>query len=145
MQNSFCGVFKVKRILSNAYEVECLTSNVDLILIPMVKMNHLKQVGKNDFIASRVIELDGSQYILEIYEIISEFDVYGATTNAIRYMLENPKVAHYRNEEKKLELEKSVLNFYEKFKEIVGSLFVVTTNIKIRQKFFKRVTTDVNA
>ena len=115
LQESICSVFKVNKVLSNAYEVNCLTSNVDMTLIPMVKMSHLKQIGKFDRILSRVIELAGSQYILEIYDVISEFDVARATTEAIRYMLQNPKIAYYKNEAKKIELEKSAIEFYEKF------------------------------
>ncbi|MBQ8211692.1 MAG: SEC-C domain-containing protein, partial [Treponema sp.] len=131
LQESICSVFKVNKVLSNAYEVNCLTSNTDMTLIPMVKMAHLKQIGRFDYISARVIELDGTQYILEIYDVISEFDVYKATTEAIKYMLQNPKIAYYKNEAKKVELEKSADNFWEKFGEYFGSQFVVTTNKKI--------------
>jgi len=129
--NSFCSVFKVEKILSNAYEVKCLTSGVDLTLIPMVKMTHLKQIGKYDYIQARIMELSGEQYILEIYDVISEFDVYKATTNAIKYMLQNPKTAYYKNEDKKLELEKSAVEFWEKFNSCFGVNYIVTTNKKI--------------
>jgi len=131
LQESICSVFKVEKVLSNAYEATCLTSNTKMTLIPMVKMSHLKQIGKYDYILSRVIELDGNQYILEIYDIISEFDVYGATTSAIKYMLQNPKIAHYKNEEKRMELEKSAENFYQKFNEYFEKDFIITTNKKI--------------
>ena len=113
--NSFCSVFKVEKILSNAFEVKCLTSGANFTLIPMVKMSHLKQIGKYDYIQARIFELAGEQYILEIYDVISEYNVYGATTNAIRYMLQNPKSAYYKNESKKEELEKSAIDFWEKF------------------------------
>ena len=131
LQESICSVFKVNKVLSNAYETTCLTSNTEMTLIPMVKMSHLKQIGRFDYISARVIELDNVQYILEIYDVISEFDVYKATIEAIKYMLQNPKIAHYKNEEKRLELEKSVENFYEKFSEYFKSEFVITTNKKI--------------
>lgn len=131
LKNSVCGVFKVNKVLSNAYETTCLSSDTDMTLIPMVKMTHLKQIGKYDYILSRIIELNGNQYILEIYDIISEFDVYGATTNAIKYMLQNPKIAYYKNETKKNELEKSAKEFYEKFNEYFEKDYVITTNKKV--------------
>lgn len=131
LENSVCSVFKVDKILSNAYETTCLTSDVKMTLIPMVKMLHLKQIGRYDYIHARIIELDGVQYILEIYDVISEFDVYGATIEAIRCMLQNPKIAHYKNEAKKEELEKSAQDFYEKFSEYFKSQFVITTNKKV--------------
>lgn len=144
LQDSVCCVFKVEKVLSNAYEATCLTSNKQMTLIPMVKMNHLKQIGKFDYISARIIELDNVQYILEIYDVISEFDVYKATTEAIRYMLQNPKIAYYKNEEKKAELEKSAIEFYEKFKECFNAEFIVTTNKKIDEliSFFNNFRLD---
>jgi len=131
LEDSVCSVFKVEKVLSNAYEVTCLTSETKMTLIPMVKMLHLKQIGKFDYISARIIELDGVQYILEIYDVISEFDVYKATMEAIKCMLQNPKIAHYKNENRKEELEKSALNFYEKFNELFKNDFVITTNKKV--------------
>ena len=129
--NSFCSVFKVNKVLSNAFDVTCLTSNADLTIIPMVKMSHLKQIGKFDYIQARILELNRVQYILEIYDVISEFDVYKATTTAIKYMLQNPKTAYFKNDEKREQLEKSVLEFQEKFDECFSSRFIITTNKKV--------------
>ena len=131
LENSICSVFKIEKILSNAYSATCLTSNVNVDLIPMVKMSHLKQIGKYDYICARIIELDNVQYILEIYDVISEFDVYKATIEDIKYMLKNPKIAYYKNEQKRVELEKSAAEFYEKFNELFNAQYVVTTNKKI--------------
>lgn len=131
LKDSICSVFKVEKVLSNAYETTCLTSETKMILISMVKMVHLKQIGRFDYICARIIELDGVQYILEIYDVISEYDVYKATMEAIKYMLQNPKVAHYKNEERRVELEKSASEFYEKFVELFKSEFVITTNKKV--------------
>ena len=72
LENSVCSVFKIDKILTNAYEATCLTSNAKVTLIPMVKMSHLKQIGRFDNISARIIELDNTQYILEIYDVISE-------------------------------------------------------------------------
>lgn len=131
LQNSFCGVFKVNKILSNAYEVDCLTSNAKLTLIPMVKMVHLKQIGRYDYIVGRIIELNEVQYILEIYDIVSEFNVFRATTVAIKYMLENPRSAYYKNDDKRNQLEKSVKEFYQKFNSCFEKQYISTTNKKI--------------
>ena len=131
LQNSFCSVFKVDKVLSNAYEVTCLTSDAKLTLIPMVKMSHLKQIGRYDYISARILELSDVQYILEIYDVISEYNPYGATVNAIKYMLLNPKSAYYKNPDKKVKIEKSVTEFNEKFHAYFGHDFVVTTNKKV--------------
>ena len=129
--NSFCSVFKVNKVLSNGFDVVCLTSNVNLNLISMVKMNHLKQVGRFDYIQARILELGNIQYIIEIYDIISEFDVYRATTTAIRYMLQNPTTAYYKNPAKKEILEKSAEEFYSKFIECFKNNYIITTNKKV--------------
>lgn len=131
LQNSFCAVFKINKILSNAFEVTCLTSNADLEIIPMVKMSHLKQIGKYDFIQARIVELDNVQYILEIYDVISEFDVAKASIYAIKYMIQNPKSAYFKNPEMKVKLEKSVEEFYIKFKEFFNCNYISTTNKQV--------------
>lgn len=131
LDNSFCGVFQVNKILSNAFEVKCLTSNVDLTLIPMVKMSHLKTIGKYDYIEARILELDNVLYILEIYDVISEFDSFSATTQAIKNLIQNPKSAYFKNDAKKQELEESIKEFSEKFEQCFNSEFISTTNKKI--------------
>jgi len=129
--NSFCCVFKVDKVLSNAYEATCLTSGAKLTIIPMVKMTHLKQIGKYDYIDGRILELGGVQYILEIYDVISEYNPYLATVNAIRYMLLNPKSAYYKMPEKREKIENSINDFNIKFKEYFKKDFISTTNKKI--------------
>lgn len=129
--NSFCSVFKVNKITASTFVVECLTSNTELELVPMVKMTHLKQIGKFDFIEARILEMDNVQYILEIYDVISELNVYKATTTAIRYMLQNPKSAYYKNDSQKEKLKQSANEFYQKFVECFKNDFIVTTNKKI--------------
>lgn len=131
LMNSFCGVFKINKILSNAYDTTCLNSNAQITLIPMVKMHHLKQIGRNDFIKARIIEFDSVQYLLEIYDVISEYTPYRAGVETIRYMLQNPKSAHYKNKEKKELLKKSAQDFFEKFKSFFKKDYIITTNKKI--------------
>ncbi len=126
--NSFSSVFKVNKVLSNGFDVECLTSGANFEIIPMVKMSHLKQIGKYDYIQARIMELNNTLYILEIYDVISEYDVYTASTTAIRYMLQNPKSAYFKNDKKREELENSAKEFGEKFLECFGSEYVITTN-----------------
>ena len=129
--NSFCSVFKIEKVLSNAYEATCLTSNAFLTLIPMVKMTHLKQIGRYDYIQARIIELDNVQYILEIYDVISEFNPYQATVQAIKFMLLNPKSAYYKNEKQREKIEKSIEDFNIKFEQYFKKDFIVTTNKKV--------------
>ena len=140
LENSFCGVFRVNKILSNAFDVKCLTSNVDLTIIPMVKMEHLKTIGKYDYIEARILELDNTLYILEIYDVISEFNTYKALSEGIKNLIQNPKSAYFKNEIQKEKLEKSVSEFYDKFLECFNCEFISTTNKKIDYliKFFNK-------
>jgi len=99
----------------------------------MVKMNHLKQVGRFDYIKARVIEFDNVYYILEISDVISEHDVYGATVEGIRYLISDSRCAYFKNPEMKEKLVKSAEEFYEKFHLCFNTKddFIVTTNKKI--------------
>lgn len=144
LENSFCGVFRINKILSNAFDVKCLTSNVDLTIIPMVKMEHLKTIGKYDYIEARILELDNTLYILEIYDVISEFNTYKALSEGVKNLIQNPKSAYFKNEIQKEKLEKSVLEFYDKFLECFNCEFISTTNKKIDYliEFFNKYRLD---
>ena len=129
--HSFSCVFKVDKVLQNGFEVTMMTSSIPLTLIPLVKMSHLKQIGKNDFMEARIVEINNVQYILEIYDVLSEYNVFEGTMDAIKYMLQNPKIAYYKNDEIKQKLVLSAKDFYEKFIECFKSDFIVTTNKEI--------------
>ncbi len=128
--DSFVGVFKIEKIQSNSYNALCLASNAQITLTPMVKMYHLKQIGRYDHIEARIVEFNNNLYILEIYNVIPELDVYQARVCAIKHMLEYPKSAYYKNEKKKTELAQSAGIFYQKFEELFNNNFIITTNKK---------------
>ncbi len=131
LDNSLCAVFQVNKILSNGFEVKCLNSNTDLTLIPMVKMEHLKTIGRYDYIEARILELDNTLYILEIYNVISEFDQWGAIVNSVKNLIQNPKSAYFKNEQKEIELKQCVEEFYQKFLECFKKEYISTTNKKV--------------
>ena len=117
--NSFVSIFKVNKILSNGFETTCITSEKDVTLIPMVKMNHLKQIGRFDYIEARIVELNGAYFILEVHDVISEHDVFKATTEGIKHLIQDSRCAYFKNEEKRKTLEKSVwimICLFQKFK-----------------------------
>ena len=129
--NSVVSVFKINKISTNAYEAECLTSGVNVTLFPLVKISHLKQIGRYDYIVARVIELSGVKYLLEVYDIISEYNPYGAYQSAIRVMLINPKNAYWANPEKIQVLEESKEGFKVSFEKLFEKQYISTTNKQI--------------
>jgi len=130
---SFSGVFKVNKIISNGYETTCITSDKEITLTSMVKMSNLKQIGKYDYIKARIVELGGVQYILEILDVISEHDVYGATVEGIKYLIQDSRCAYYKNPQMKEKLIKSAGEFWEKFHFCFNTNkdYIITTNKKI--------------
>ena len=146
--NSFVSIFKVNKILSNGFETTCITSEKDVTLIPMVKMNHLKQIGRFDYIEARIVELNGAYFILEVHDVISEHDVFKATTEGIKHLIQDSRCAYFKNEEKRKILEKSAEEFYEKMKECFGleenCNFITTTNKKVDEliKYFNEFRLD---
>lgn len=135
---SFFGVFQIQKIQSGAYLALSLTSDTEITLVPMIKMMHLKQIGRYDYIKARIVELDNTQYILEIYDVISEFNPFKATQEAIRAILTNPKSAYCANNDKKLLLKEKVKEFDSAFKSYFKGDYISTTNKKIDEliKYF---------
>ncbi len=140
MLNSFVGVFQINKISSNTYNALCLASNAEITLIPMVKMHHLKQIGRYDYIEARIIEFNNNLYILEIYNVISEYNLYEAKVSAIKYMLQSPKSAYFKNDKKREELIIQAQSFYQKFLELFNNDYIITTNKKTDSliEFFNR-------
>ena len=115
LKNSTTSVFEIKKVLKNAYETYSLTAEKDFCLIPLVKMVNLRGIAKGDFIRSRVIELDGEFYLLEIYDVISSLNFYRAASEALKCLISDSKCATFNNKEKTDALNISLEEFKNSF------------------------------
>ena len=127
-KKSFKSVFRVDKILKNAYNCICLANEKDFELIPLVKMTNLRGIGLYDFIKARIIELDGAYYILEIFDCFGQFREYHANVETVKCLIKYPESQTMYNDKKLAELQKSTKLFNEKFIETFDTDEIVTTN-----------------
>ncbi len=127
-KNSFKSVFRVNKILKNAYNCTCLANEKDFELIPLVKMTNLRSIGLYDFIKARMIELDNVFYLLEIFDCYGQFREYIANVETVKCLIKYPESQTMYNDEKLKELQKSTAFFNEKFAGVFGSDEIITSN-----------------
>lgn len=127
-KNSFKSVFRVNKILKNAYNCNCLANEKDFELIPLVKMTNLRQIGLYDFIKARMIELDNVFYLLEIFDCFGQFREYNANVETVKCLIKYPESQTMYNNEKLKELQKSTAFFNEKFIQTFNCDEIITSN-----------------
>jgi len=128
LKNSFKAVFKINKILKNAYHATSLSDEAEYELIPLVKMTNLRGIGLYDYIKARIIELDGVFYLLEVLDCFGEFREHIADVEAIKCLIKYPESQTLYNSKKRDELNKTTKLFHKKFIENVKSDELITTN-----------------
>lgn len=128
LKNSFISVFKINKILKNAYRAFCLANEKEFELIPLVKMTNLRGIGLYDFIKARMIEIDNVFYLLEIFDCFGEFREHIANAEAIRCLVKFPESQTMYNDKKLSELFDSTKLFNEKFEKVFGGNEIITSN-----------------
>lgn len=128
LKDSFFGVFKVKRVLKNGFEVESIVNEKNYNLISLVKMHNFRGIGACDYLSARIFKLDNEYYLLEISDVISSNYGENAERLAISMQIKNPEKLFWDNHQKLETLEATVKSLHEKFTECFSSNVVITTN-----------------
>lgn len=128
-KRSFKSVFRINKILKNAYQATCLANEKDFELIPLVKMTNLRQIGLYDYIKARMVEIDNVFYLLEIFDCFGQFREYGANVETVKCLIKYPESQTMYNDEKLKELQNSTKLFNDKFFTIFGCDEIITSNI----------------
>lgn len=119
LKNSYLSIFEIKKIEKNSLKVHSVISENDFELMSLIKTVNLRGLGRNDFIKARIIELQGTYYILEIFEVIGSNSFQKAYNDALKMLIEKPKLLCFKNNQKlaqmKLECEKIYADFVKFF------------------------------
>ncbi len=127
-KKSFKSVFRIDKILKNAYNCTCLANEKDFELIPLVKMTNLRGIGLYDYIKARIIELDGAYYILEIFDCFGQFREHHANIETVKCLIKYPESQTFYNNVKLIELQNSTKLFNQKFMETFGKDEIIISN-----------------
>ncbi len=127
-KKSFKSVFRIDKILKNAYNCTCLANEKDFELIPLVKMTNLRGIGLYDYIKARIIELDGAYYILEIFDCFGQFREHHANIETVKCLIKYPESQTFYNNVKLIELQNSTKLFNQKFMETFDKDEIIISN-----------------
>lgn len=128
LKNAFVSVFQIKKISQNLYSVYDLACEYDLDIISLVKTTNLRGVGRFDYITARIIKYKNSLYLLEIIEVTSQFKEFEANLEAVRYTIQNPKIAVLNNKDKLLKIKNSISSFHSSFMECFNENEFIVSN-----------------
>lgn len=140
LKNAFISVFQIKKVSKNSYETIDLISEKSFTLTPLVKTTSLRGIGLYDYIKARIIELSGNFYLLEIFDVISQFKEYNACFEAVNSVIKNPKIAVLNNKDKFVEIKNSINSFHSSFIECFKKDEIITSNKeldRILDEFYK--------
>ena len=131
LKKSYISVFKIKKISKNSFDIYDLAQENNYTLIPLVKTTSLRGIGLFDFIKARVFELDNNFYLLEIFDVISQYKEYFANLETVKSIVRNPKIVVLNNREKLLKIKKSNLSFHSSFIECFKSDEIIVSNKEV--------------
>ena len=131
LKTSYISVFKTEKISKNSFDVYDTAQESKYTLIPLVKTTSLRGIGLYDFIKARVFELDNNFYLLEIFDVISQFKEYSANLETVKAIIKNPKIAVLNNKNKLLEIKKSNASFDSSFIECFNNNEIIVSNQEV--------------
>ena len=128
LKNSYVSVFRLEKISKNFFDVYNLAQEKNFTLVPLVKTTSLRGIGLYDYIKARVFELDSNFYVLEIFDVISQYKEYFANLETVKCIIKNPKIAVLNNKDKLFEIKQSNLSFHSSFIECFGKNEIIVSN-----------------
>ena len=131
LNNSVSSVFEIKKRLNNGFVIYNLVNEKTYTVIPLVKMNQLKEVCPSQYALIRIFKFRESYFMLEISNIIPSYEKENVMNYAVAKIIEEPESLYYDNEEKFLEVENNVKKSIKDFKTFFETDEVITTNKKI--------------
>ena len=128
LKNSIDGVFEVRKITQNRFELFNLTNEKLYEVKPMAKMVMFRNLSVGHFILARLLLLDGEYLLYHIADHITYANRIMAFQIAISRLVNEPALFYFDNDEKLEEIKISSKNLTEKFRKMFGSNYVITSN-----------------
>ncbi len=128
LKNAFCGVFEVKRIYKNGFELYSLINEKTYSVDVLNTMITFRGVAQGSFLYCCLCKIDGKYYVFDVRAITGADKAGGAYRYAVSKIIENPDVVFYDNDIKLSEIKEQIKDFEQKFIECFNSREVITTN-----------------
>lgn len=126
--NAQASIFEIKKILKNGFELYNLVNEKIYTVSPLTKMTNFRGIYAGQFIAGRIFNFEGENYIVEISSILSHSQKEDAYRFAVMKLIQNPSAIYYDNPKKEQEVQSIISEMYEKFIKSFGKDIILTTN-----------------
>lgn len=128
LKNAFNGVFEVKKVFKDGFELYSIINEKTYQANAMNTMTAFRGAYQGSFLYCCLCKIDGQYYVFDVRAITGADKTGGAQRYAISKIIENPDVVFYDNDEKLAEIKAQIGRFEQKFKECFESDEVITTN-----------------
>ncbi|MDD3012960.1 MAG: SEC-C metal-binding domain-containing protein [Candidatus Gastranaerophilales bacterium] len=127
LKKSILSIFEIKKVLNNGFELYNLVNEKEYNTLTLVKMVHFRGVTAGQFVIGRIFPLKNENYLIEIDNVYPEKSQDQAYKFAVMKQLESPELLYMDNEVKLAEIQKTIDNMTDKFKEYFGKNEFLTT------------------
>lgn len=128
LKNAFCGVFEIKKIFKNGFELYSLINEKIYSVNALNTMVTFRGAYQGSFLYCCLCKIEGQYYVFDVRAITGADKIGGAYRYAVSKIIENPDVVFYDNDTKLTEIKKQINDFEQKFVECFNSKEVITTN-----------------
>ncbi|MDD3593239.1 MAG: SEC-C metal-binding domain-containing protein [Candidatus Gastranaerophilales bacterium] len=131
LKDSINGVFQVRRILKDGFELFNYINEKLYFAKPLDKMVRFKGVSVGCFLIARVVKFEDEYHLYHILEHISYKDREKAFQLVVTRQAQNPVLIYRDNPEKLQELKAMASDITAKFNNFFKAQFTTTSNKKI--------------
>lgn len=128
LRDAFVGVFEVKKVLKNGFELYSIINEKKYTANVIGTMSAFRGVSQNSFLYACLCKIADIYYIYDVRAMTSADKIGGAKRYAITKIIEDPNVIYFDNEDKLQEIKTEVEQFYNKFIECFNRTEIITTN-----------------
>lgn len=128
MKTSVDGIFEVRKITQDKFELFNITNEKLYTVKPMAKMTMFRNLSVGHFVMARLLFVDDVYYLYHITDHINYANRIMAFQIAISRLVNEPSLFYYDNPEKLEEIKASSEKLASKFLDMFGDRYVITSN-----------------
>lgn len=128
LRNSVDGVFEVRKITRDKFELFNIVNEKLYSVKPMEKMVKFRNLSVGHFLLARIITLNNEHFLYHITDHITYSNRITAFQVAVSRLAQNPALFYKDNLEKLDQIKRQASNLEQKFQELFETNSVVTSN-----------------
>ncbi|MGN0015486.1 MAG: SEC-C metal-binding domain-containing protein [Candidatus Gastranaerophilaceae bacterium] len=128
IRNSFAGVFQIKKLLSDGFELYSLINERDYTVKTVGARTNYRGAYVGAYLFCCLCHYADEYYTCDLRAITGSDKEGGAMRYAITKIVENPSLVFFDNKQKLAEIKAQIKIFDKKFNECFASNEVITTN-----------------